>query len=167
MKLSLSLSDETARQLAACAQLVSGGNASLLTDVALKRFLQLPAEELSQLVLRHRIDRKAATRQGWCQAFWLVLGEELDRQDLIDNPYTPRNYGGFYVVLLLNHQDRYDDESDPFPIYIGSRMWTPQSPSPYQWTFDRCQSPVTAAETVAYKLLELGVAPEARRSSHA
>ena len=39
---------------------------------------------------------------------------------MIDNPYAPRNYGDFYVVLLLNHLDRYDDEGDPvFPPTWG------------------------------------------------
>lgn len=157
MKLSLSFSEDVARRMDACAQVVAGGNVSLLADVALKRLLQLPTDEIEQLVARHRMDRKATTRQGWCQAFWLVLGEEMGRQDMIDNPHAPRNYGEFYIVLLLNHQDRYDDEGDPFPVYIGPRMWTIESPSPHQWTFDRTVSPVRAAETVAAKLRELGV----------
>ena len=103
----------------------------------------------------------ASSRDGWNHAFWLVLGEELGRKDTIDNPYAPRNYGEFFVVLLLNHVGRPDEETDPFHAYIGPRMATPTSPPPQQWTFKRTDSPVMAAETVARGLHELGVAREA------
>ena len=156
MKMSFSLSDEVARKLSLCAEQVADGNASLLTDLALKRLLDLPHDELAPLLARRRLDRRATTRQGWMEAFWLVLGAEMGREDRIDNPYIPRNYGDFYVVMLLNHIDRYDDEGDPFCPYVGPRMWTPQSPAPQQWTFPRSESPVRAAETVASKLHELG-----------
>lgn len=162
MKISFSLSDDVARRLEVCARSVAGGNASILTDVALKRLLDLPPDELTQLVARHRMDRKAATRHGWAEAFWLVLGEEMGRRDMIDNPYAARNYGDFYVVLLLSHIDGHEDEGDSFHPYLGPRMYTPQSPPPQQWTFDRSESPVRVAETVAAKLRELGVEQESR-----
>jgi hypothetical protein len=159
MKISFSLSEQVAARLEVCARKVANGNASLLADLALRRLLDLPEDKLSGLVARQRLDRMASTRGGWAHAFWLVLGEEMGRQDLIDNPFAPRNYGDFYVVLLMNHMDRHDDEDDPFCPYVGPRMAVPQSPSPYQWTFGRRESPVVAAEKVAAKLREFGVEP--------
>lgn len=160
MKVSFSLTDDVAARLAACAKAVAEGNASLVTELALKRLLDLPQDELARLVARRRLDRMAATRDGWMRAFWAVLGDEMGRQDMIDNPYAPRNYGDFYVALLLNHHDRYDDENDPFCPYVGPRIWTQESPSPWQRTFDRASSPVKAAEIVAVKLRELGATLE-------
>lgn len=159
--MSFSLSDDVATRLEACAKTVADGNASLLTDVALKRLLDLPKEELTRLVARRRLDRMASTRSGWNQAFWQVLGEEMGRRDAIDNPYAPRNYGDFYVVLLLNRVAEADEESDPFHPYIGPRMVTPESPSPRQWTFERNASPVSTAEMVAAELRKLGVERDA------
>jgi hypothetical protein len=158
-KVSFSISDRVAARLEACAKNVADGNVSLLTDLALSRLLELPNDELIRLVARQKLDRMAASRDGWNRAFWLVLGDEFGRPDMIDNPYAPRNYGDFYVVLLLNHTDRADDESDPFNPYIGPRMSTPESPSPQGWSFERTDSPVFAAGTVATRLRELGVPP--------
>jgi hypothetical protein len=161
MKLSISLSEGVARRLSASAKRLANGNASLLTDVALKRLLDLPDEEVAALIARWHMDRKAATREGWMQAFWLVLGQRLGRQDTIDNPYAPRNYGPFYVVLLLNHAGRYDDETDPFIPFAGPRIVSVDAPPTVQWNFDRSQSPTKAAEIVATKLQELGATADA------
>ncbi|HTV30326.1 MAG TPA: hypothetical protein VMF32_21430 [Xanthobacteraceae bacterium] len=161
MKVSFSLSDEVAKRLEKSAKTVADGNASLLADLALSRLLDLPQAELNKLVARRRMDRLATSRDGWNRAFWLVLSEEMGREDAIDNPYVPRNYGAFYVVLLLNHVDRYDDEGDPFCPYVGPRTVTPESPAPFQWTFERSTSPVHAAETVAAKLRSLAATAHA------
>ena len=156
MKISFSLSDDVAARLEECARSVADGNASLLTDVALKRLFELPKDELVRLVTRRRLDRMASTRNGWNQAFWLVLGEEMGARDTIDNAYAPRNYGDFYVALLLNHVGRPDEETDPFHAYIGPRLSTPTGLQPQQWTFARNDSPLMAAEVVAARLHELG-----------
>jgi hypothetical protein len=156
MKMSFSLSDDVAARLEECAKSVADGNASLLTDVALRHLLELPKDELSRIVTRRRMDRMASTRNGWNEAFWLVLGEEMGRPDTIENSYAPRNYGDFYVALLLNHVGRPDEETDPFHAYIGPRSSTPTGPRPQQWTFTRNDSPVMAAEVVAARLHELG-----------
>ncbi len=158
--MSFSLSDDVATRLEECAKSAADGNASLLTDLALKRLLELPKDELARLVVRHRMNRMASTRSGWNRAFWSVLGEEMGLSDTVDNPYTPRNYGDFYVVLLSNHVGRPDEETDPFQPSIGPRMSTTTSPSPQQWAFKRNDSPVKAAETVAARLRELGVVRE-------
>ncbi len=159
MKLSFSLADDLAGALSACAGGFAGGNASFIAEVALKRFLQLPPHEIGQLVARHRIDRKAATRSGWAEAFWNVLGELMGQpdQNVFNSPYAPRRFGDFYVVLLMRHMNRPDDESDPFSPYVGPMPVTPDSPAPFQWDFDRSTSPVVAAEAVAAKLHEYGV----------
>jgi len=157
MKVSFSVSDEIARQLSVCANTVADGNASLVTEVALAELLKLPVEEIGRLVARQRLDRKATTRSGWMQAFWQILGESLGQPDFQENPYAPRNFGGFYAVLLLNHVGRQDDEEDPFVPYVGPMPIMPDSQPPFQWTFARSTSPITAAESVAIKLREYGV----------
>lgn len=123
----------------------------------MKHLLEVPSHNLESLVRRQRMDRKAATRSGWMRAFWAVLGELMGQPDAIDNPYAPRNFGRFYAVLLLNHVGRPDDEGDPFIPHIGPLPVTPESPPPYQWTYQRSDSPVAAAEAVAAKLREHGV----------
>ena len=157
MKLSVSISEDVAQELERFAKLLVGANASLITDVALKRFLSLPQGDLAKLVSRHRLDRKSATRNGWAGAFWQVLGEEMGRNDRIANPLAARNYGDFCIVLLMNHMNGVDEEADPFPIRLWPAMATPESPLPVQWVFERSRSPVRAAEEVAVKLRELGV----------
>ncbi len=158
MKSALSLSDAVAEKLASTAKVVSNGNASLLADLALTRLLALPTEELKSLVRRHDLNRKAITRDGWMKSFWLILGEEMGQSDRIDNPYAPRNFGAFYVVLLFNHAGGNDDESDPFIPYVGPRVATPERRPSQQWSFDRQVPPVKAAETVAATLRDLATA---------
>lgn len=156
MKLSVSISDDVAQELERIAKLLAGSNASLITDVALKQLLSLPQGDLVKLVSRHRLDRKATTRNGWAGAFWQVLGQEMGRDDRIANPMAARNYGDFCIVMLMNHMNGVDDEADPFPIRLWPAMSTPESPLPVQWVFERSRSPVRAAEEVAVKLRELG-----------
>jgi hypothetical protein len=155
MKLSISVSDKTASLLEQAVGEIDGATASLIADLAVGQFLALPPGEIARLVGRHKLNRKASTRSGWAEAFWSMLGLEMRCPDTIDNPFTARNFGPLYVVLLMNHVAQPDAEGDPFPIFIGPRMWTPEAPSPYQWAFERSMSPVAAAEIVALKLGEL------------
>lgn len=157
MKVSFSISEAVGKRLKASAERLAGGNQSLLADLALGRFLELSDEELGRLVNRQQMDRMAVTRDGWNRAFWLVLGELLGRVDMIDNPFAPRTYGAFYVVLLLNHMNRYDDENDDFHLYVAPQMSLEGSPSPRQWDFRRTESPIAAAEIVAAHLRDHGV----------
>jgi hypothetical protein len=152
-----SLSNSVAARLKTVASSVAGGNESLLADLAMARLLDLPEDELSRLVDRQKLNRMSSTRSGWNQAFWLVLGDEMGRREMMNNPYASRNYGNFYVTPLFHRGPGLDEEDDPFHPYVGPRTVTPDSPSPLQWTFDRGHSPVAAAETVATKLRELGV----------
>lgn len=160
-KISVSLDDELAVRAGECAEVVAGGNLSLLTAVALRRVLEVPLADLSRLVSRQRLDRRAPTREFWMEAFWDVLADAMGRPEMktaFDSPYVSRQFGDFYAVLLLNHVGRHDDENDPFVPHVGPMPVIPGSPPPFQWTFDRSTSPVTAAEAVASKLHEYGVA---------
>ena len=159
MKLSISLSDTTARRLGDYASSLAAGNASIVVEVALKRLFETPGDELKRLVHRQKFDRRASTRSGWAKAYWDVLGGLMGQpnQDVFGSPYSPRRFGDFYAVLLMNHIGQPDDEDDPFFPHIGPMPVTPESPSPVQWTFDRSASPVAAAEAVAAKLREYGV----------
>lgn len=160
-KLSVSLDDDLVEKVTARAGEVAGGNLSLLTAVALKRILDVPTAELSRLADLQRLDRRAPTREFWMQSFWDVLADAMGRPEMktaFDNPYVMRQFGDFYAVLLLNNVARYDAEDDPFVPYIGPMPVMPGSPPPVQWTFGRSTSPVTAAQTVAAKLQEYGVA---------
>lgn len=159
--MSFSLSEGVASRLSDRAKRVAAGNASVLVDLALKQLLDLPDEQLAFLLGRRQMDRMGSTRDGWMRAFWIILGEEMGRQDMIDNPYAPRNYGDYYVVLLLNHPGRYDDEDDPFVPYAGPRLVSEGNASPFQWHFKRSHSPVQAAEDVARKLRQLGATESA------
>jgi hypothetical protein len=139
--------------------------AVLLAETAFSRLLELPANQLRELVSLQRLDRRATTRDDWMKIYWRVLGELTGQpdQDVFISPYSPRHCGEFYAVLLLNHVGRYDDEDDPFIPYIGPQMVTAESPSPCQWTFSRWSSPVKAARTVAAKLGEYGKAASERK----
>jgi hypothetical protein len=161
-KISVSLEDDLWKRADDRAAQVAGGNVSLLTAVALRRALEMPVAELRQLTDLERFDRWAPTRSAWMQAYWYVLARLMGRpqMDVIENPYAPRHFGEFFAVLLLNHVARNDDENDPFIPHIGPMPVTAASPPPVQWTFDRSSSPVAAAETVAAKLIEYGVAIE-------
>jgi hypothetical protein len=163
-KLSVSIDDELAARAALRAEQVADGNVSLLAAAAIRRVLEIPANDLLRLVALQRFDRRAATREAWMRAYWHVLSDLMGRpeMDVIDNPYGPRQFSDFYAVLLLNHMGRADDENDPFIPHIGPSPVTPQSPAPCQWTFKRSSSPVVAAETVASKLREYGVFPQTR-----
>jgi hypothetical protein len=158
VKLSISVTNDIAQRLVARAKEVANGNTSLLAETAFSRVLEMPLNQLKGLVSLHRLDRKAATRSDWMNIYWRVLGELMGQpnQDAFFSPYSPRHFGEFYAVLLLNHVGRYDDEEDPFIPYVGPQMVTAESPSPRQWTFPRGSSPVSAAREVAAKLREYG-----------
>jgi hypothetical protein len=160
-KLSVSLDDDLADRAARRAEGAAGGNLSLLTAVALRRILELPGDELSALIGLERFDRRAPSRDFWMRAFWEVLADLMGQPGMktaFDNPYAPRQFGDFYAVLLLNRVGQYDDENDPFIPHIGPMPVKPGSPPPFQWTFDRSTSPVSAAKAVASKLQEYGAA---------
>ncbi len=150
MRITLSLPDLVGEQLRETANRLADGNASLVADIALRYVLGLPTEELDDLIARYRLDRKASTRHGWTEAFWTTLGKAMGVNDTIDNPYTARNYGDFYAVLLLKDVGRYDEDPDPFCIHVAPQMWTPEnSHKQNRFWFDRSRSPVSAAEEVA------------------
>lgn len=158
MKVSLNLSDEVYRRLAELARSLPGTNPSLLADLAIGLLVERPAGDIERLAARHKLSRKAVTRDGWRRAFWRFLGEAMGREDLISNPYVARDYGDYYLVLLRSHVAREDDEDDPFYFSMGLRgnVVGKPSPTPPGWRFDRSESPVFAAEAIAKRLRELG-----------
>ncbi|HEV3090831.1 MAG TPA: hypothetical protein VGX91_05235 [Candidatus Cybelea sp.] len=160
MKVSLNLSDDVYRSLVERARSLPGTNPSLLADLAVKLLLEHPPEDIERLAERHRLSRKAVTRDGWRRAFWRLLGHAMGREDLITNPYVARDYGDYYLVLLRSHVAREDDEDDPFYFSMGLRGGTVPgrpAPTPPGWRFERAESPVVAAEAIARRLHELGV----------
>lgn len=159
MKLSISLSDSLFDRAGSFADRLTEGNLSRLVALALEHFLASPARELEQIARRSQFERMAVSRTGWQAAFWGALGEEMGREDRIENCYAARDYGGNTVALLLNRVNAPDEESDPFPIYVGVRMQTQGTPPGRQWTFSRAHSPVRAASEVAEYLRTLGWAP--------
>lgn len=163
MKVAFSLTDSVAQRLKGMAAEVSNGNVSLLVDLALTRLFEMRLDEMKQAAWRFGHDRRAATREDWMATYWTVLGEAMDQPDQIGNPYAPRNFGHFYAVLLLNRVARYDDENDPFIPYIGPRQTTPENQTIRQWRFERSESPVEAAETVAATLRELNAHLDSRK----
>ena len=158
MKVSMNLSDHVHRGLEQRARSLPGTNASLLTDLAIALLLERPPEEIARLAARHKLNRKSATRDGWRRAFWRLLGEAMRREDLITNPYVARDYGDYYLVLLRSYVGREDDENDPFYFSMGLRgtVVGKPSPTPPGWQFERAESPVVAADTIAKRLRELG-----------
>lgn len=154
----MNLSDQVYRGLEQRARSLPGTNASLLTDLAIALLLERSPEEIARLAARHKLHRKSATRDGWRRAFWRLLGEAMGREDLISNPYVARDYGDYYLVLLRSHVAREDDEDDPFYFSMGLRgtVVGQPSPTPPGWRFERGDSPVMAAETIARRLSELG-----------
>jgi|HubBroStandDraft_5_1064220.scaffolds.fasta_scaffold03141_9 hypothetical protein len=160
MKVSLSLSEDVHGQLEQCARRLPGTNPSLLTDLALKLLLTRPDADIAAMAAKYRLDRRAATRDGWRKAIWILLGREMGCEDLIGNPYVPRNFGDYYAVLLQSHVAKDDGEEDPFYFSLGLRGHAANQlppPSPAGWTFPRSTSPVQAAETIARDLKALGV----------
>lgn len=145
-------------QFKARADEAAGGNLSLLAAVAIKELLKKPASEVVQLVAWQRYDRQAATRSAWMRAYWEALGALMGQpdQDPFDNPYSPRRFGNFYAVLLLNRVGHADEEGDPFFPHIGPMPVMLDSPAPAQWSFPRSTTPLAAAEVVAAKLREYG-----------
>lgn len=152
MKIAFSLPDPIAQRLKGIAAEATNGNVSLLVDLALSRLFQLPPDELKREAWLFSHDRRAATREDWMATYWAVLSDAMGQPDLIGNPYAPRNYDGFYAVLLLNHMGRMDDEEDPFIPYVGPMPVLPDSPAPKQFHYERSDSPVKAAEDVAATL---------------
>jgi hypothetical protein len=157
MKVSLNLSDRAYRRLAELARSLPGTNPSLLADLAIELLVERPSEDIERLAARHKLSRKAVTRDGWRRAFWRFLGEAMGREDLISNPYVARDYDDYYLVLLRSHVAREDDEGDPFYFSMGLRgtVVGKPSPTPLGWRFERSDSPIMAAETIARRLREL------------
>jgi hypothetical protein len=155
-----SLSDDVHGRLEQCTRRLPGTNPSLLTDLALKLLLTRPDTDIAAMAAKYRLDRRSATRDGWRKAIWILLGQEMGCEDLIGNPYVPRNFGDYYTVLLQSHVTQDDGEEDPFYFSLGLRghaagkLPPPSSPG---WTFHRSTSPVQAAETIARDLKALGV----------
>ena len=163
-RVTFSLQEPTADLLETVASRTANGNASLVAEAAITFLLQQAFPDIQRLVRRQRLDRQAVTRTGWIRAFWGTLGELMEQPDAIDNERAPRRFGGFYAVLLMHNIAQEDKEQDPFYPHIGPQPMIPDSPPPFQWTFKRESSPVIAAEVVATKLREYGVAvPSERR----
>ncbi len=161
MRLTINLSGFTGNLLEALAARVANGNTSLVAETALKLLFSKTFEEQQRFVALERFERTAVkTRAGWMRAFWQRLGELMNQPDAIENLRAPRRFDGFYAVLLMNHIAHEDEENDPFHPHIGPQPVLPDSPTPYQWTFNRSTSPVAAAEAVAEKLREYGVQPK-------
>lgn len=157
MKVSVSLSDGVGERLTTSAGRIEGASVSLLAELGVQRLLAIPEQQLTELVRGHRLARRATDRPGWMTAFWSFLGDGMGRLDQISNPYAPRQYGDFVLVMLLNRADGREEESDPFPVRLWPANSTPQSPPPEEWLFKRDFSPAAAAEMVATKLRDLGV----------
>jgi hypothetical protein len=158
MKLSLSIGDHVHDDFARFATEVADGNLSLLATVAIKELLKRPAYEVSKLVDLQRYDRQFVGRSAWMKAYWNALGILMEQpdHDAFNSPYSPRTFGKFYAVLLMNRLGQPDEEPDPFFPYIGPQPVLPDSPAPRQWTFRRNTTPFTAAEAVAAQLREYG-----------
>lgn len=162
-RVTFSLQEPAADLLETAASRTANGNASLVAEAAITFLLQQPFREIQRLVRRQRLDRMAVTRTGWMRAFWDMLGELTEQPDVIDNERAPRRFGRFYAVLLMHNIAQEDEEQDPFYPHIGPQPMLPNSPPPVQWTFKRESSPVVAAEAVAAKLREFGLAVSSER----
>ena len=156
MKYSLSLSDDVGERLKGAARDIPDATPSLLADFAIKLLLDRPTKEISGLLGRYKLDRRAATREWWRKSFWLLLAEGMGTFDPIGNPYVARDYEDYYLVLLRSSAARDDDEEDPFYIHMGPRAGNEGDTR--GWQFPRSSSPVQAAEEVARYLKSLGIA---------
>lgn len=156
-RMTFSLSDETGSLVELLAGRVANGNSSVVAEVALKWLIEQPFPETQNLVEFELLDRMTASRSGWMRAFWQALGKLLNQPDRIRNVRAPRQYEGFFAVLLLHNVGREDDEHDPFHPHVGPAPVLPDSPAPQTWDFPRSHSPVAAARTVASKLREYGI----------
>jgi hypothetical protein len=155
MKHSLSLSDDVGERLRAMVRAIPEATPSILADLALKQLLDRPTKEISTMLTRYKLDRKAATREWWQRSFWLLLAESMATFDPINNPYVARDYEDHYLVMLRSSIARDDYEDDPFYVHLGPRAGT-DGPT-RRWDFKRETSPVQAAEEVARELKRLGV----------
>ena len=153
MRMTFSLSDDTAETLNALAARVANGNASLVTEFALRRLFREPFEETQRLVSRQRLERMAATRGGWARAFWMQLFDSVGQRfsDSIREK-GPYRFGDIHVTFLPAQAGCEDDENDSFAVYIAPTPVTPESPTPVQMEFERLSSPVSAADAVAAQL---------------
>lgn len=76
--------------------------------------------------------------------------------DRIGNPYTARDYGDYYAVLLLKQVDESDSDPEPFVLHVGPQMWTEENVRKQKrFRFERADSPVSAAEEVATWIREM------------
>ncbi|HEY1682118.1 MAG TPA: hypothetical protein VGF98_10815 [Candidatus Tumulicola sp.] len=158
MKFSVSIGDHVYDEFCNFARKVADGNLSLLAAIAIKEVLKRPPSEIAKLVEIQRYDRQFANRSAWMKAYWNALGILMEQpdHDAFNSPYSPRTFGKFYAVLLMNRIGQPDEEADPFFPYIGPQPVTPDSPAPRQWTFLRTTTPLIAAEAVANQLRNHG-----------
>jgi hypothetical protein len=155
VKLSVNLSDEVAKRLNDFARNYTSGNASLVTDMALRRLFAIPAAELPAMFFEYTINRMANNRQGWMEAFWLALSRMMGREDGATNPYVARNFRDAYVVILRSSVGEEDAEDDPFYVHGGPGGGTTTPVPDRRWAFERVRSPVYAAREVAEWLASL------------
>lgn len=156
MKWSLSLSDDVGEGLKAMSRAIPDATPSSLANLALKQLLAQPPKEIAAMLTRHKLDRKAPTREWWQRSFWLLLADSMGTFDPISNPYVARDYEDYYLVLLRNSIARDDKEEEPFHIHLGPRAGG--SGPNGAWQYPRETSPVQAAEDVAGHLKSYGVA---------
>jgi hypothetical protein len=156
VKHSLSLTDDVGHRLKETAYLISGATPSLLADFAIKRLLDSPIQEISEMLTRYKFERRGLTRDWWRTSFWALLAGAMKTTDSIGNPRVPRDYEDYYLVLLPSNVGHEDDENDPFEVHMGPRAGTDGSTR--AWQYLRTTSPAQAALEVATSLKGLGVA---------
>jgi hypothetical protein len=155
VKHSFSLSDDVSEQLKETARVIPSATPSLLADFALKQLLDRPVKEITEMLNRYKLERKAPTRDWWQTSFWTLLSERMGTFDPITNPYVPRDYEDYYLVQLRSRVAQDDEEGDPFYVHMGPRAGT--SGPTKSWEFMRTTSPAQAAQEVAAYLKDLGV----------
>jgi hypothetical protein len=155
VKHSFSLSDEVSELLRETARAIPAATPSLLADFALKQLLAQPVREITAMLNRYKLERKAPSRDWWQTSFWTLLAEQMSTFDPISNPYVPRDYEDFYLVLLRSRVAQDDQEGDPFYIHMGPRAGT-NGPTK-GWEFTHTTSPAQAAHDVAACLKDLDV----------
>lgn len=150
MKISISLSDAASGCLK---ELVAARNSnpSLVLEASLLSFAELPEEDQEREIRRLHNERKATSRDGWMRVFWKALAEEFGVEDFDftghDNPFAPRQHGGFSIVFLY---DERNPTSGPIYVHAFQNLPQPDNRSLIQnWVFEKEQPVYGGARKVA------------------